>query len=237
MKIESFLFLFDRKDRESIQREIENGVSFAVIGGVPVLYMGNLPEQSLVMISSFGTSTLAGAKELYVSTLEAAIDRVEIITYGDNSCPSSILQGIDDGGGRLHFVSAAGIRRILERSIGKVRKILLSGGSIISSSAIGYDRTKAEYLVSFLSSSVLSYVGARHLHVSNPLFRALDEGKDVSILRSSLQSRAGRRLASEGCPVSSSFSSFSEFSGNVVYHSEEGRYSFLDERYDSFRFG
>ena len=236
MTADEFLFLFDGEEKERVRIEIDNGISFAIIGGVPVLYMGNLPSLGAIMISSFNTSTLSGAKELYVSSLEASIDGVEIVTYAECYGPSSVLRGVEDGEGRLHVVSALGIRKFIEGNKDRARRILVRGGSIITPGAGIYDRKRAEYVASRLSISSLSYMGGEYLHPSNPVLSMLDDGKDVSILRSSLQSRAGRKLASEGCPVSSSYSSFSEFAGNIVYHSDKGRFSFLDERYDSYRY-
>ena len=60
----------------------------------------------------------------------------------------------------------------------------------------------------------------------------LDEGKDIAILRSSLKSRAGRLLATEGCPVVDSFSSFASGEKCIVYKVKNGRFSFLGEQYD-----
>ena len=234
MNKHDFLSLFVSSEREWIEKELDAGVSWAVIASIPVLFIGNLPDEKGILITSLGPADIHGVKEMYVSSLEAALEGRAIIVFAECYGPMSVLKGAEDGNGRLYSIVTDPQVVLKCRYSPVIRRILLSGGGIIMP-LVPPKRKGAMYLSSFLSEEALVLVGGEYIPDYSPVITMLDMGKDVSILRSSLSSRAGRRLAGEGCPVMSSYSSLPGRGKFIVYHSESGRYGFLGENYDALR--
>lgn len=232
MRLDAFLSLYSREESVYVRKAIQNGTSFAISKGIPFLYEGNLPLRDTVLLSSFALSSRESSKELYISALEAALMNLEVVVYGERKGLSAVLKGVEDGKGRVHAVFSSGLSYVKEKDMETVRRVLLTGGSIISSSALSSSRQEARWLLPSLSSVSVSVVGGMAISSSHPLIAMLDEGKDIAILRSSLKSRAGRLLATEGCPVVDSFSSFASGEKCIVYKVKNGRFSFLGEQYD-----
>ncbi len=231
MKMNGIRSLYEKEEAEAVYSELMSGASFALTYGVPMIYRGNLPS-SAVLLAAFSIGSVYGQKELYVSALEAALNGCELIAYGEWSSVNAIIKGVEDGNGKVHLVSSQGMTKLRKHQEWTMRRILLTGGSVISSTAERTSRREARYLLSCLSSAALATVGGYSVSSSHPLVQLLDDGKDVAMLRSSLSSKAGRFFALEGCPVVSSFSMYFE-SSCIVYQSENGRFNFMNERYDA----
>lgn len=215
--------------------EIERGASFAIISGIPVLFYGNLPKRDAILIASYAKRQDESARELYVSSFEASLEGFEIVAYGELGAIEAVLRGAEDGAGRIHLISSIGLSRFRTMNRSLCMRILLTGGSIISSAAVGSSRNEARYLCTVLSRYALAVIGARYLPLQHPLLQMLDEGKEIAILLTSLASKAGRDIAFSGCPVASSFSAVYSDSRYIVYPSPHGRFSFLGFRYDFMR--
>ncbi len=227
----AFLSLFSTVERSIAEKAIDDGASHALVSSCPVLYYGTLPSHGL-LLSSLGADTRGTGRELYISALEAALSGVEIISYASGKGQLSVLCGAEDGEGRIHLIPADGINRFLSFSKDRMRRVLLTGGSVIFPSISGRDPSLALSLSSALSDAALVSLGNGFgKYVSS----MLDEGKDAALLRSSLSSRDGRRLALEGCPVVDSFSMCFSAAKAVAHPHPEGRFSFLSERFDALR--
>ncbi len=224
--------LFREDDREAVRNEIRRGASAALISGRPVLWHGTLPQQDAVLLASFSLLSEETAAAFYVSALEAALDGFGIVTEADGIGMSSVLRGAEDGEGRLHLASAEGISVYRTNHPERMRRVLLTGGCVISTTASGYDVRGARELAVYLSSSAIAAIG-RHPSDAEPVIRMADSGKDAAILRSSLETAPGRKLAKEGCPVADSFSSFRSQPDHIVFQSPSGRWSFGGKRYDA----
>ncbi len=214
----------------SVRREIEAGASCTVIDGVPVLFYGNLPSSPSVLISSFSISSEATARELYISALEASLDGYQVVSEAYDEGSYSVLRGTEDGGGHLHLVLSSPLSFFRTRHNARMRRILHSGGSVMST-ALPSARDAAIWLSSRLSDAAVAAVGCSE----TPLRLMADEGKDTAILRSSLATLPGRRLAAEGCPVVDSFSAFRFQPSSIVHPDPSGPWSFLGVRYGRMR--
>ena len=232
MTEKEIITLFREDDREAVRREIMRGASAGVISGRPVLWHGTLPQQDAVLLASFSFLSEETATAFYVSALEASLDGFGIVSEADGIGMSSVLRGAEDGEGRFHLVTAEGISVYRRNHPERMRRVLLTGGSIIATTASGYDARGARELASYLSSSAIAALGRYHSD-AEPVISMADSGKDAAILRASLETAPGRKLAKEGCPVTDSFSSFRSQPEHIVYQSPAGRWSFGGKRYDA----
>ncbi len=227
-----FISLFDLNTRKEVSAELDDGAMMAVISCHPVLYRGTLPSSDALLLASCGYSDKIG-EEMYVSALEASLSGVEIISEANAAGQLSVLRGVEDGEGRLHVVTAVSLSTYINAYPERARRILLTGGSIISAGTEKRDARAAWSLSAFLSShafvSVLGYGWKEVLSM-------LDDGKELAITRSSLTTHVGRRLALEGCRVADSYSGAFSSSGCIVYPAEDGRFSFLGKKFDYLRF-
>ena len=186
MNYSEFILLYNGSERESVRNAIRNGAGFALSSGVPFLYYGNLPSSSPILLASFSLGSYENSREIYISSLEAVSLGHEIVAYGEYRALLAAIKGAEDGNGRIHCVFSEGLESLRFRKAGVIRRILLTGGSVISSSCLFSSRTEARFLITSLSSSALAVVGGSKLSASHPLIEMLDSGKDIFLLRSSL---------------------------------------------------
>lgn len=111
----SLVMLFSASLRSEIRRALDEGVMLSLIDGIPVLYMGNLPYEKNVLLASFSSSATRQHEEMYISALEASLMGYDVLTEADTYGMTSVIQGAEDGGGRVHLVSAIGIKGYRER--------------------------------------------------------------------------------------------------------------------------
>lgn len=226
----SLVMLFSASLRSEIRRALDEGVMLSLIDGIPVLYMGNLPYEKNVLLASFSSSATRQHEEMYISALEASLMGYDVLTEADTYGMTSVIQGAEDGGGRVHLVSAIGIEGYRERYRKRMIRILLTGGSVISTVLSGKDIQGARELSCRLASSALLATGRG---AEKEVSMLLDDGKEAAILRSSLENRMGRDLFLSGCRAVSSFSSLFENPSAVVFETVRGRYSFMGKEYDA----
>ena len=229
-----FISLFRSEPADELERAEDDGIQTGMIGSFPVFCRGVLPEAKGVLIVSF-VSTERIIRDIYASALEAALSGVDIISIGDRGGMLSVIQGAEDGGGRVHMVISEGMRSY-EREYGwKLRRILLSGGSVISPLLWGRNEEAAKCIALSISSSMVAAAGGKRLKSSHAIIQALDAGLDVSILRSSLTEESMRTIAREGCPVVCSYSSSIALPRAIAYPSEDGSYGFHGSRFGIMR--
>ena len=227
-----FLSLYGEEERKHIEEDLELGAEMAIISCLPVVFRGSLPASDSLLLASCGFSDLTG-EEMYISSLEASLSGIEIISEADAAGQLSVLKGAEDGEGRLHVVTSASLSSYISSYPQRASRILLTGGSIISTGMEKRNTRAAWSLSAFLSShAFVAMMGYGWKEVLS----MLDDGKDIAITRTSLTTHIGRTLALEGCPVASSYSSAFPFrTGCIVYPSPEGQFSFLDKRFDYLR--
>ena len=229
-----FISLFPGDAADELERAEDDGICRSMAGPIPFFYRGELPSSKGVLIVSF-MSTGSVIRDIYASSLEAAASGVDIISIGDRGGMLSVIKGAEDGNGRVHMVVSEGMRSYEERHGWKLRRILLTGGSVISPLLWGRDEMAARSIAISFSSSIIAAAGGRRLQPSHAIIQALDEGVDVSILRSSLTEEAMRSLAYEGCPVVDSYSSSVMLPRVIAYPLENGGYGFHGSRFGIMR--
>ncbi len=171
----------------------------------------------------------ATAEALYVSALEAALSGYEVISIAEKGGSSSIIAACLDAESPLHLFIASGIKEFMESYPQQLRRIMLSGGSIISAGLCSGDADAARD--GLLSSGQIAVAVAS---AENPLIQsAIDMNLDLYILRASLTSAYMKRLYREGCPVISSFSAIQERPGCIVYQEDGGPYGFLGKEFSA----
>ena len=223
---QNFIGLFERESGDDEERARRDGIEKGIIDGIPVYYRGSLPSEPAVLIATDREFLSYDERlALYLSALEASLSGYSVITIARRGGLSSVLRGVEDGKGRLHAVSEEGLRVMEEKRLRKLRRIMLLGGSAISSGLMEGNREAA--VETALSLSLCLITTGR----SCILTRALDRGLDAAVIRSSLSRKEGRRAAGEGCPVIDTFSSFSAFPKCIAYHDEAGPYGFGTERF------
>ena len=164
-------------------------------------------------------------RAIYISALEAALSGFGIVTLALSGGLFSLIKGAEDGGGRIHIVTAEGLDDYRRKREERMRRVLLTGGSVISPFRHGYGKDEA-IEVSLSLSSALITTGCGRLMQS-----ALDNGIDTAILRPSLARSAARKAAEQGAPVIDTFSSFLAFPSRIAYPDENGEYRFGTERF------
>lgn len=198
----------------------------ASIAGSSVIYLGQFPEEKALMISSERCYLLPMERRaLYLSALEASLSGFDIVTLALRGGLYSVLKGAEDGGGRVHAVSSEDLAVLERERMGKIQRILLTGGSLI----VPDDPQAAAAIAVSLSSALISTGNGCVMSC------ALDSGLDCAVLRSSLARRSGRKAASEGAPVIDTFSSFLALPPAIAYPDVDGLYRFGDERFGIMR--
>ena len=235
MRTDAFLALYEDRERDEAARMIESGTGSAIANGLPFLYKGMLPESEALLLASFSAFSTEAERELYISAFEASLNGFEIIAFGERNGVYAVVKGVEDGGGRMSLIVSEGLSWFSSRNTSLLRRVLLTGGAVIAPNAISKNREAARYLSYILSHAALAVLGGNGLSEKHPVRMLLDEGKEIALLRSSLQSRAGRLLVSEGCPLADSFASWYGLTRYYVYRTQYGRYDFKGEKYDSTR--
>ena len=229
-----FRSLFPEDDGNELERAESDGIGLGNIGGIPVFYREILPESEGVLIVS-SVHSEAVIRDIYVSALEAASSGMDVISIGDRGGMLSAIKGAEDGGGRMHMVISEGMRSYELNHGWKLRRILLTGGSVIAPLLWGRDEAAARAIALFLSSHMITAASGRYLRRNDAILQALDDGIDVFILRSSLTEEAMREIVREGCPVVDSYSSSQELPKVIAYPSEKGCYGFHGARFGIMR--
>ena len=229
-----FSLLFPDDMRAELLRAEDDGIGFAIIDSIPVFYRGVLPKDKCVLLVSFLSSERVLC-DMYVSALEAASSEIDIVSIGDRGGMLSVIRGAEDGEGRMHMVISEGMRSYEKNYGWKLRKILLTGGSVISPLLWGRDEGLARSIALSLSSSAIMAAGGKRLPGTHPLISAIDMGLDTAVLRSSLTEEAMRNIVREGCPAVGSYSSFVEYPQAIAYPSENGYYGFHGSRFGIMR--
>lgn len=234
MQSDDFKMLFPRSMREEIEKAEDDGIRTGLISSIPVFYRGELPEtKGVLLLSSVTTERVI--RDMYVSALEAAISGEEIISIGDNGGMLSVIRGAEDGDGRIHMVISEGMRDYERKHGWKLRKILLTGGSIISPCLTGRSGPESREIALALSSSMIAAASGNRLRSIHLIPSALDMGLDVSVLRSSLTEKAMRNIVMEGCPVVDTYSSSVRFPRAIAYLHSSGSYGFRGSVFDIMR--
>ena len=229
-----FSRLFPSEIEKDIERAKDDGISFALIDSVPVFYRGVLPERKGVLLISFVSSKTVLA-DMYVSALEASLSGEEVVSIADRGGMLSVIKGTEDGEGRLHMVLSEGLRNYEREHGWKLRRILLTGGSVISPVLHGSDIRSSRSIALSLSSSLITASSGSYPRSDDLLLSALDAGLDVAVLRSSLTEEAMRMIVREGCPAVSSFSGSVALPKAIAYPSMHGSYGFHGSRFDIMR--
>ena len=232
MELNAFLDSCPPEEKAGFYSEIELGASYCMIGNSPVIFHGRLPSAGKsVLLASFSCMSRSIATSFFVSAFEAALSRIDVITKADGDGMSSVLCGTECGCGRLHVIATSGLADFRRRFPERMARILRTGGSVAALSPYGERRRDCLMLAQHLASSALFAAGNEVSDSQHPIFSMLDDGKEIALLRSALEHPLSRRLASSGCPVTDSFSSFVSFPSHIVYPCEAGRFFFLGTRY------
>ena len=196
--------------------------------GEGYVFCGTLPRRPSVLITSDAPfHSFQERRDLYVSALEASLSGFDVVTVARRGGMLSVMRGCTDSCGRLHLVSVSTMREMKTRFRRQTETAVGSGGSVIAPED-GGETEAAEAAVS-LCCAVITTGRGRIMTL------ALDRGREVALLRSSLSSQAGRDAAAEGCPVIDTFSSFLALPSVYAYPSEHGQYGFGPERFDIMR--
>lgn len=111
--------------------------------------------------------------------------------------------------------------------------VVSSGGAVVyaDNQSVSYSRAgvlRCLHIASSFSDCVLfaSDSRSRRLGLSHRLICALDEGKDIAVLRSALAVPALRSLASEGCPIACTYSDLLSDPACIAYRDSNGKYGY-----------
>ena len=212
-------------------------VKRCVIGGLEISFSGSLPSHPSVLIASDAAASGEAAAWLYRAALEASLSGYAVIAEADTSGPDSIICGTEDGRGRLFLSVSSSAEEYMERYQRKAMRIVSAGGGIIGRSRRwSCSREEAwETAARLADMALLAMLGDTPFPAAAALLM-LDEGKEVAVTKSSLQSECGRAFALDGCPVADSFSSIIASPSAISYPSRSGLYAFGSSRYDVLRF-
>lgn len=194
---------------------------------------GNLPQKG-VFISCRANPYISTCRDLYLCALEATLNGYGVIYIPSSFGADCIEQGVIDGKGKLFSVYPHSIDSRRRKNLSKA---LISGGGEIApfhDEKFSIDSLNmAKCIGAYLSTYILAGEDSYLYHYTIPYIDyALDSGKDIAILRSALISPSMRRLAKEGCPIVSSFSTLLQSPDAIGFKSQNGRYSILSENFD-----
>ena len=203
-----------------------NAIKETNVSGLDLCYMGSLPSGPSILIGTTARYLMHEERRaIYISALEAALSGFEIVTLALSGGLFSLIKGAEDGGGRIHIVTAEGLDDYRKKHEERMRRALLTGGSVIAPFRHGYGKDEAIEASLSLSSALITTGCGRLMQ------GALDNGIDTAILRSSLARSAARKAAEQGAPVIDTFSSFLAFPSCISYPDEDGDYRFGTERF------
>lgn len=220
----------DFKNRiEAKEKELE---------GFKIHYFGSLPKRRSVFISASNNNSPINRASLYASAFEAALLGFDVIYMPYLGRSEPIENGVLDGEGRFHLVLPKGLHAISWR---KISKAIIYGGSVLSGSL---DREfsiaevkRAKSIASLISDAVVVGESVKDASFGSYLSDALDRGKDVAILKSSLSGAYLKSLVKDGCPAISLFSDFVINPHSFLYPCGKSRYSQDGFCFDIMRVG
>ncbi len=210
------------------------GLKRGNIEGISFDYVGTLPSKCVFIM---GPKRAAGRVEsdLYISSLEVALNGYEGLLLSGLT-PSPILNGLFDGGARIHMVFPESIERT-KRS--RLTLPLLTGGSAI----FAYDKSLS-YYENFIKSALLAVYLTRAMIISSDYEKSsrlisgvsMDRHSGFGILKSSLIYKSMRRVSSESQSIVNSFSDLLSNPSSYIYPSLSGRYNYSGLSYGVFSY-
>lgn len=200
-----------------------------------ISYLGALEslKKRVFISSSFNVSDDV-LDSCYSSAFEAARSGYNIIAIPFSKCADAIEAGAIDGKSSISYVFPCGLKRVKRQYINKT---LITSGTAISAEeddeAISYVNVlKAKSIAAYFSDIVISGdISAKTKRDALHLVSALDEGRDVAILRSALSSKILRELVAEGAPVINTFSDFLIEPKCYLYPRRDGFYGFGERKF------
>ena len=208
------------------------------LGFTSIYFYGDLPKRKCIYISSSTKSGKENKKYLYASALEASLMGYDIAFIPSGGASDPIENGILDGEGRPHIILPKGIKKIHRKTISRA---ILFGGSVISGTKDGdfsiENLMLAKYIASTLSDALVIGESVLDSQYGYYILNMLDDGKDISVLKTSLGSKFLNSLVLDGCQAINSFSDFVKEPLCFVYPSDRGRYSQEGFCFDIIRYG
>lgn len=205
----------------------------AEIEGISFDYIGTLPKRGVFFLGSNRSSSLL-LRDLYISSLEAALNGFEVVTLSSMAYTESILRGALDGGGKAHVVFLNELDRA-KRSIISITQIL--GGSSIFPyrEKVSFKEfyKKAGSISSVISNITVLADDYDKKYEDEFYSRIISNHSYVGVLKTSLRSKLMRRLVREGCDLISSFSDLLLRPRFSIYPKDGGYYNFKGEGFEA----
>lgn len=205
---------------------IEREIKERVIDGISIRYIGKLPEKKSIFFSFSKNGGKVDRIYGYISALEAILNGYDCIYIPQSDAALGIEKAFfDSKKGSLFAFVPFGLK-IVKKSI--ISNALITNGGVVSivedNALFSIEALNGiKYVASLLSSAiVLSEKRCNY----EPFFISdmLSIGKDVAIMKNSLEGKGMRRLVYSGLPLINSFSDFLLSPSYFLYLDKCGKY-------------
>ncbi len=211
------------------------GAKRSSLGSFSFDYFGSLPENAIFFCCKL-KSDLHLLDSLYLSALEAALNGFDVLYVSGNKASKAIESGVRDGLGRLFALIPFDIGRLYMNVASTILKS--NGGLIVPTYHDDMNPNDAINLigVQIARAIILANSGSQSIKYLPHIKYALDNSKDIAVLKDGLDSNALKSLVLDGCPLINSFSDFLSFPKAIGYRSDKGIYGKGSARFDIIYF-